>query len=236
MYTIQNRIRYSECGVDNRARLSSIINYFQDCTSENSERLGVGVEYLREKKRAWILSTWQVEIERYPEMSEDILVSTWATGFKGVFGPREFRMESTKGEVLARANTLWVYVDTETGRPAKPSEEEINTYGVEPSQNMENVSRKIALPDTLSKVDTFPVRKYHIDTNHHVNNNKYIEFALEVIPEDFQVRKLRVEYKKAAVFGDTIMVKTATEKERLVVALCDMQEQPYAIVELIGEK
>ena len=236
MYTMTNQIRYSECGRDNKAKLSSIMNYFQDCTSENSERLGVGVEYLKEKKRAWILNTWQVEIERYPMMSEVIKTTTWATGFKGVFGPREFCMETEDGELLARANTLWVYIDTASGRPTKPSEEEITTYGVEPSQEMESVPRKITLPEALSEVDTFLVRKYHIDTNNHVNNNKYIEFAVEVLTEKKKKKKLRVEYKKAAVYGDTIVVKTAVEENRQIVALCDTDGQPYAIVEMIGEQ
>ena len=236
MYTMTNQIRYSECGSNNKAKLTSILNYFQDCTTENSERIDVGLAYLKEKERAWILNTWQVEIERYPVMSEVVKTSTWATGFKGVFGPREFRMETETGELIARANTLWVYIDTKTGRPTKPDAEEIAIYGVEPSQEMENVPRKIMLPEVLSEVDTFPVRKYHIDTNNHVNNNKYIEFAVEVLPKDFLVCKLRVEYKKAAVYGDTIVVKTAVEENRYTVVLCDTDGQPYAIVEMIGEQ
>ena len=235
MYIMEGRIRYSECGNDKRATLTSIINYFQDCTSENSERLGVGVAYLKEKRRAWILNTWQVTICRYPEVGERIQVSTWATGFKGVFGPRDFCMKTAGGEVLADAHTLWVYIDTDTGRPVKPDEDEIRTYGMEAPLEMEEVSRKIACPEELVGVDTFRVRKYHIDTNNHVNNSKYIELACEAIPENYSVRKLRVEYKKAAVLGDHLVLKCNAQDERVVACLCDNEDAPYAIVEFIGE-
>lgn len=235
MYKMRNCVRYSECGPDDKLTISAVINYFQDCTNQNSERLGVGVDYLLAKKRAWILNTWQVVVNRYPRCGEEIEVSTWATGFKGVFGPRDFSMQTVDGEVLAYAHTLWVYVDTQTGKPTKPDQEEIDTYGCEEPLLMENVSRKIKLPDEALEVDTFPVRKYHIDTNHHVNNSQYIQMASEVIPDDFRVRGIRVEYKKAAVYGDTMILKYAMEERRIVATLCDKDGNPYAIVEFTGE-
>ena len=144
MYCTKGRIRYSECGEDNKVKISSIINYFQDCTTENSEQLGVGHAYLVEKKRAWILNSWQISITRRPEVGEKIEVSTWATGFKGVFGPRDFVMKTAEGEELVCAHSLWVYIDTETGRPVKPNEDEIRVYDVDEPLKLETASRKIS--------------------------------------------------------------------------------------------
>lgn len=235
MYKMDGRVRYSECGIDNKIKIAAIINYFQDCTTENSETIGVGHDYLMDRKRAWILNSWQVEIKRRPAVRERIEVSTWATGFKGVFGPRDFCMKTAEGKELARAHSLWVYIDTESGRPIKPTEEEIAVYEVGEPISMEEVSRKIKVPEGAVEVDTFPVHKYHIDTNAHVNNSKYIELACEALPEGFEVKKLRVEYKKAAVLNDKMILKRVTEEERIVAELCDEEGSTYAIVEFIGE-
>lgn len=235
MYKINGRVRYSECGIDNKIKLPAIINYFQDCTTENSETIGVGQDYLVDRKRAWILNSWQVEILRRPQVRESIEVSTWATGFKGVFGPRDFCMKTAEGEELARAHSLWVYIDTESGRPIKPTDEEIAVYEVGEPIPMEAVSRKIKVPEGAVELDTFPVHKYHIDTNRHVNNSKYVELACEALPEDFEVKKLRVEYKKAAVLGDRMVLKRVIEEHRIVVELCDEEGSTYAIVEVVGE-
>lgn len=235
MYKAEGRIRYSECAPDNKIKIPAIINYFQDCTTENSESMGVGYVYLREKKRAWILNSWQIFIRRRPEVGEKIEVSTWATGFKGVFGPRDFFMKTSDGEELVCAHSLWVYVDTETGRPVKPDKEDLRAYEVEEPLPIASVSRKIKLPEHAAWVDTFPVHKYHIDTNHHVNNAKYVELACEALPEDFEVTGLRVEYKKAAVYGDKMVLKSVREEEHIIASLCDEEENPYAIVEFIGE-
>ena len=235
MYKMEGRIRYSECGGDNKLKISSIINYFQDCTTQNSEQKGVGHTYLKEKKRAWILNSWQVYINRYPETGEQIEVSTWATGFNGILGPRDFCMKDAEGKILACAHTLWVYVNTETGRPTKPEDEEIRVYEVEEPLPIASVSRKIKFPDELTVVDTFPVHKYHIDTNHHVNNSKYVELACEALPENYRVTSFRVEYKKAAVYGDVMVLKSAREEDRIVAGLCDEEGNPYAVVEFVGE-
>lgn len=233
MYKTEARIRYSECGQDNKIKIPAIINYFQDCTTENSELLGVGHSYLVEKKRAWILNSWQVFIRRRSEVGEKVEISTWATGFKGVFGPRDFCMKASDGEELVCAHSLWVYVDTETGKPVKPDEEDMSAYEVEAPLEVASFSRKIKMPEGAIVVDTFPVHKYHIDTNHHMNNAKYVELACEVLPDNFEVTGLRVEYKKAAVLGDKIVLKTVQEAENIFVDLCDEDGNSYAIVEFL---
>ena len=57
MYKIDTKVRYSECGEDGKIKLSALINHFQDATSEHSESLGVGMEYLKGIKRAWHIRT-----------------------------------------------------------------------------------------------------------------------------------------------------------------------------------
>ena len=235
MYSIDTKVRYSECGEDSLMRLSAIIDHFQNSSSEHSESLGVGMDYLKRIKRAWILNSWQIVVNRYPKAHEKIEVSTWPTGFQGVFGPRNFCMKTSSGEMLAYANTLWVYMDVEKKMPTKPSEEEKEIYGVEPPLEMEYASRKIKLPEEANEVDTFLVRKYHIDTNSHMNNCHYIQMAMEVMPSEFCAKEIRVEYKKSAVYGDEIIVKIAKEEERTVVELCDEEGALYALVEFKGE-
>ena len=135
--------------------------------------------------------------------------------------------------MLAYANTLWVHMDLEKQRPTKPDEEQMAAYGIEPPLEMEYAPRKIKLPDDAVVVDTFSVRKYHIDTNSHVNNAQYVQMALEAVPDAFQIREVRVEYKKSAVYGDTIVVKKAVEEDRIVVEICSTEGDVYATVELL---
>lgn len=235
MYTFRSRVRFSEVDHHKTITLPGIINYFQDCSIFQSEDMGVGIDYLKEKQRAWVLSSWQIVVERYPGIGEEIEVSTWATGFKGLYGTRNFCMKDKDGRMVAYANSIWAFMDLKKGRPAKPEEEDIACYGIEPALEMDYASRKITLPANAVQGEVFPVRKYHIDTNEHVNNCQYVQMALESLKEEMQVRQLRVEYKKSAVLHDSILPMVAKEKDRTVVELCDLESRPYAVVELIGE-
>ena len=62
-----------------------------------------------------------------------------------------------------------------------------------------------------------------------------VSFLLEALEEEIQVREIRVEYKKSARYQDIIVPKIAREENRTVVELCDTQDKPYAVVELMGE-
>lgn len=236
MYTFDSRVRFSEVDDKEVISLPGIINYFQDCSTFHSEDVGLGIDRLKERNKVWILSSWQVVIDRYPKFGEQIGVSTWATGFDKLYGLRNFMMRDADGQPAAYANSIWVFMDIEKGRPARLSEEDAQKYGVEPALEMEYAPRKITLPKETSKLEPFVVRKYHIDTNKHVNNCQYVQMALEVLDEKIHVRQMRAEYKKSAVYKDVIVPRIAREEERTVIELCDTNEKPYAIVELMGEK
>ncbi len=234
MYSFDSVIRFSE--VDHRGTLTlpGIINYFQDCSIRHSDSLGVGMDHLKDQKQAWILSSWQIIVDRYPQMGENVKICTWPTDFKGFFGTRNFVMEDEKGERIAYANSIWVFMDFDKGRPARPAAEIVEKYTCEPPMEMNYAPRKIALPEKLEDAGSFKVRRYQIDTNEHMNNAQYLKLAMEVL-DDIPVKEIRVEYKKSAVYNDVVYTKIAKEEERTVVTLCDAEDNTYAIVELIGE-
>ena len=90
MYTFDSRVRYSETDENGNLSLESLIDYMQDCTNFQSEDLGVGLEYHRQKNIMWVLNFWQIVIDEYPAMGENITVGTQAFGFEKMFGHRNF--------------------------------------------------------------------------------------------------------------------------------------------------
>ena len=231
MYEFNSRVRYSEIDHHGTLTLPALINYFQDCSTFQSEDVGLGTEVLKAEKRAWILSYWQVIAERYPALGERITIGTFPTEFKGLFGNLNFYIKDESGNMIAKAYSVWVFLDTETGRPVRPEEKDIKPYGMGEALDMPYNGRKISLPEETEALEAFPVRRYHIDTNEHVNNCQYVQMALEFLPADRQFRQIRVEYKKSAVLGDVIYPKRSREEERTIIELCAENGRPYAVVE-----
>ncbi len=234
MYQFDSRIRYSEVDKECNLTLTAMMNYFQDCSVAHSESLDRGVRYLSENHMAWVLSSWQICCDNMPRLFDEVTVSTWAYDMKAFYGYRNFTMDRKNGERLAYANSVWVLVDTLTGRPIKVPEDIINEYGTSPQLEMVCSSRKIKVPADMEAGAEMVVPKFFIDSNQHMNNEKYVAIAQELLPAEFKIKELRVEYKKEAKLGDTIRSSVKKTDEGIVAVLADTEDKPYAVVQFIG--
>ncbi len=231
MYEFQSRVRYSETDMEGRLSLTGIMNYLQDCSTFQSESVGLGLEYLNSRHEAWWLASWQIVIDRYPRLGEEIRIGTWPYGFKGMYGYRNFFIGDMDGRYLVRANSIWFLFDTQAGHPVRVGEDKIRGYGgVEERIPMEYAPRHIALPAEYEEGKPVTVERCHLDTNRHVNNVQYVRIAQECLPADLRVSELRAEYRKAACLGDVMGPRVSRIPEGYVVALCDGAGNPHAIV------
>ena len=230
MYTFNSRVRYSEVDSNARLTLDGIINYMQDCTNFQSEDLGVGLEFHKEKNLAWILNSWQIVIDEYPKMGENITIGTQSFGYEKMFVHRNFLITKEDGSRVAIANSLWVLMDLKKNRPRIVTPEIGDVYGKHKPLEMEYAPRKIKMPENVVKGREFVVQESQLDTNHHVNNGQYVRMAMNQI-ELPKVSELRVEYKKQALLGDMIVPFICRQENKTFVSLDDVDGKAYAVVQ-----
>ena len=233
MYTYQTRIRYSELDETGHLKIEALLDHFQDCSTFHSEDLGLGVNYLKKQHMVWVMSSWQIVVERYPELGETVTLGTAPYDFKGFIGYRNFLMKDGEGNGIACANSIWSLIDTESGRPVKPNAEMLEKYVLETKLPMEYAPRKITLPENMQPGEAVVIRPHHLDTNHHVNNGQYVKIAMDSLEKECHVRPLRVEYHKQVYLNDTLLPYDGkTETGAYVVALKDQEDAICCIVEL----
>ncbi len=232
MYSFDSRIRYSETDCTGKLHILSLINYFQDASTFQSEDLGLGVETLRKMDMVWVLSAWQIEIFRYPALGEEVTICTLPYQFRTFLGYRNFAMFTKDGERLAVANSLWTLISTKTYKPMMPPPVVFERFIPEERMPMDYGPRRIAVPAGGRMEAPITVIKEHLDTNHHVNNGRYIALAMHYLPDDVAVSHVRAEYKKQAFLGDVFYPYIAEEEGRYVVSLQDAEGKPYVVVEL----
>lgn len=231
MYTFESRIRYSETDSTGKLAMASLINYFQDASTFHSEDAGLGIRYMREKGLVWVLSSWQIAVCCYPDLGQRVVVGTQPYDMKGFLGYRNFAMMDGKGKYLAKANSLWSLLEAGTGKPVAVPEEMVQGYQLGERLDMEYAPRKIALPREGQSKEPVVVKKHHLDTNCHVNNQQFISIAMDCLPEDFTIGQVRAEYKKQAFLEDVMIPRVAQEKNRVLVSLEDVQGKPFAVAE-----
>ena len=112
MYAFDSRIRYSETDSEGYLTLDALLNYFQDCSTFHSEDVGLGIGYMKEIGQVWVLSSWQIVVNRYPKLGEKVKIVTLPYELKVFLGYRNFAMLDEQGEVL-RPSIIWC--DQRTG-------------------------------------------------------------------------------------------------------------------------
>ena len=233
MYTFDSRIRYSETDFAGKLSMASLINYFQDASTFQSEDIGMGVEHLKETHLVWVLSAWQIVVERYPDYCERVTIGTMPYDMKGFLGYRNFCMLDKEGKYIAKANSLWSLLNTDTGKPVPVPEDMLAAYPLEEKLDMEYAPRRIVVPKDGQRQEPVVVKKHHLDTNHHVNNQQFIAIAMEYLEENFVVGQVRAEYKMQAFLDDVLIPYVVREDDRTVITLEDEKGSPYVIVECV---
>lgn len=214
MYEFESRVRYSEVDARGILKYSALVNYLQDCSTFQSEDLGIGVEYLAARHEAWVLNYWQIDIVSLPKLADNIIIGTIPIDIKGFMGTRNFYIKNVQtGETLLKAYTVWTLIDTVKLRPTRADENMIKGYEVGEKLDMEYLGRKIELAGVCNKSEAFKVTEYMLDTNRHVNNEQYIELALSCIPADINITRIRAEYKEPAFLGEILIPQVYREEE-----------------------
>lgn len=239
MYTLDTRVRYSETDENSLMTIDGILNLLQDCSTAQSDDLGVGIDYLVSHRQGWVVNYWQIDIRRRPRLSEIIRTGTNPYAFKGFMGLRNFAIETAAGERLVEANSVWSLLDLEHMKPVKVPDMMRERYVLGEKFDMEYLPRKIAAPaGEGQETESVAVSPYDLDSNRHANNTRYVRWAIEAVTacapgfHPAAIRRLQVEYKKQAFVGDEILprVYAGENADSFTIRLSNEAGEDYALV------
>ena len=233
MYEYDTRIRYSETDEKGRLTLPALLDYYQDCSTFQSDDIGVGIKYCKDNHMIWALSSWQIVVDRYPSAGDRITVGTSPYEFKGFIGYRNFVMKDEKGERISVANSVWALIDDRDGKPVMPTEKMMEAYVLSEKMDMDYAPRKIKISGEKREGKKITVMPHHLDGNHHVNNGQYVRMGMDYLPADLEIHQLRAEYKAQAFLGDEIYPFIYEDEGKTFVSLCDKEENAYCNMEFL---
>ncbi len=233
MYSFGGRVRYSECDDTGRLSLVSLMNYFQDCSTFQSESLGLGISRLAEERLAWVLALWRIEIDELPPFGAPVEVRTWCYEMTRAHARRNFELRGEGGRSLARADSQWIVYDVERGRATRVPEHQLVYASAEPPLEMGPLDRRMRAEGEGVSCPSVVVGARSIDTNHHVNNAQYVLFAEDAL-DGLGVRPrpatLSVRYCAQARLGDVVTPVAHARADGWDVSLNDAAGASFALV------
>ena len=239
IFTYKYKTRYTDVGSDNKLTLKALVATLQQAAISHSEQVGYGVSTIHQTHLAWLLLDWKVQVISYPHSNETLTVKTWPRVFDKLYSYRDFEVFDENNNLVAIASSKWFAIDTETKKIRKLTPEITEAYG-EPVTKcvFENAfEEKIKVPENLKLNFNYQIQRRDIDTNGHVNNLNYIDFALETLDEEIYnnntFNNLEVIYKKEIKLYEKINCYYSFENNKHVVAIKSEDDTTvHAIVKL----
>ena len=181
--TYQFDVAYPDLGPDQLLSHRGMLRILQEAAAIASDEVGYGIKDIERNGVFWILSGWRLELlERCP-WRETITVETWPRTMDGFISDRDFL--AYRGKTLAaRATSHWLLVNAATGRAARVTDAVRAAYDTDsrtlfdtpiPGNGKSPAGARMTFSTTAGRRD--------IDTNRHVNNICYLDYALEALPE-----------------------------------------------------
>ncbi|MBL1213061.1 MAG: acyl-ACP thioesterase [Ignavibacteriae bacterium] len=200
-------IHYYDIDKNRKATITSLMRYFEDIAILHSESRGLGLDYYDENNVGWFLYKWDIQISEYPNFADTITLITEPKAYKGFYANREYTILGDD-KMLGKINTLWIFMDTAKMRPKKINTEMHDNFWLDSNADGINKLDDLETLNTPLVVKQFDVRQSDIDTNNHVNNRVYIDWALETVPIEIKetgtLKSLKVTYMKQLSYGDSI--------------------------------
>ena len=203
-------VNYSETDPRGRLSTAAAINCFQNLATLHSSATGHPLEWFGENHLGWVLLFWHAYFGEMPKEGEYYTAETWPQPHKRSQADRDFCLRLEDGTVFAKASSRWVLMNTERRRPAKLDPDFFNTYSLEDGRPCAGEDYFFDFPEDAEKVSEMPidVMRHNTDTNGHVNNAVYIEWAIDCIPDDIykqgDIVELMADYKKECRRGDNV--------------------------------
>jgi len=112
-------LRVTDEAVDAHGHASNLeyLRWMQEAAVQHSAAQGWPPERYMEIGESWFVRSHNIEYLRPAIAGEDVVILTWVAGFESRRSPRRYWcVRASDRQVLAKAETMWIYVDLGTGR------------------------------------------------------------------------------------------------------------------------
>lgn len=231
MFSLKYKVTTSTCDSEGRLKLYSALQMMQDCSEMWIDSEPGVKKYFAEQNMAQLLASRQVEVIRVPEFKEELTVTSTVYGMKPMFGFRNTFIYDAEGKPCYKTWSMGAFVDKSNGKLKRVDDETIASMKMEPQLEMNYKDRRIIAPKEGGvTLEPIKIMRADIDYNKHLNNANYIRMAMELLPENYDIKGLRVEYRVAAKLGD-MLVPTLYDTDGGIIVSMALGNEVSAIME-----
>ncbi len=220
-FTQVRKVRLGDVRPDGSLRFDALIRYAQDVSNDDTTDADL-VDDLD-----WVVRRTTVDVVRDAAFGERLTFTTFCSGLGSCWAERRLRVLGDRGAHLEVAS-LWVHLDTGSGRPRKLSAQFKDLYGEAAQGRVVRARLLHGSPSDSTPRRHWPVRFVDFDIFDHMNNAAYWAAVEELIAErSFPTWGVRVELEYGhgvdhhSVGGHSVGGHSGGAESRLMLAVTD---------------
>lgn len=222
------RVRHYECDTYGHLNNVNYVRYMQEAALDASADVGWTVERYQAIACQWLIRETNIEYLKPLLWNDEVRITTYVIDFRRVQSRRRYEFHRVSdGELVARADTNWVFLNMETLRPTTIPDDMVKDFAPDGLPEVESADK---FPEPAPQPDgVFSLQKRvewrDIDTMGHVNNAAYMTYCEDIstqvghdlgwsmqrmLDEGFALvmRRFRILYLEPALLDDVVEVKT----------------------------
>lgn len=214
--TGEEKILFGQCGADKCIHLTEVMEYCADFVTDLYTHRGQNRDFLTEHGYAQMVSRSTFHINRLPKENDEVRILVREEKPEGIQLMRYYSFADLKsGEILIEGKSLWVVVNPESRAIVVPEKFEFlaksdvkTECGCKPG--------RIKIPENSTFLGEQKILYSMIDGNGHLTNAKYINFALDFLPEEYQAKQIsdfKLNFCKEIRKDDTMIVSAFFDDE-----------------------
>lgn len=213
-------IKYSDTDDLMRLKPSIFFEYLEDIAAKNADILNFGYDKIYSQNFGWFLLKYAIEIYTYPQKIQSLKVETESRGANKRFAYRDFYFFDENNNLIGKAASTWALIDLSNKAMLNPKETLGDNICEFQKREDDLAYNKIPTITNIANERNFDIRYDDIDVNKHVNNAKYIIWALEALPESIikekSIKRIDIAYKKEVGYGNSIISQAEIIEDKTV--------------------
>ncbi|PWA06163.1 acyl-[acyl-carrier-protein] thioesterase [Flavobacterium psychrotolerans] len=225
-------INFTQCAPNGYLKYTDLCNLLQLTAAFHSEIGGISFSDMQEFNQAWVLSRMRVEIKELPKWKDIVTVKTWINSLENSRSVRALEMYVNNKKIVG-SETYWAVFNTKTRRPEALAL---------PFEHFKLYPEKKATKKTFSKINITNEKEIvfertvslsDLDIVNHVNNVKYLEWCLDLVPENLilnqKIESFEMNFMKELSLKDNVILHECLTKETAVFSITKEDKTSFAL-------
>lgn len=224
---IEKRITYQESDHKGHYRLSNLISVLSDLATLNALEIQIWDTAL-DGQYGWILTKQTLRLHRPIESGETISLSTQAGKASRIQFTRLYDFYDENESVVGGGYSAWTFIDLQRRRIVRP--DKVGIVIPEITEHTHTVNDYVAIEKEMEmeEMGRRKVSYSDIDVNLHMNNSRYIEWALDVMDisifDTYYISEVSMLYKKEMAPETEAIILSGKKDEYFKVQLVSLDK------------